>query len=60
MKVIPEWVVGTNVKPFWNQLHQVRSKSKDWKTKYISAHDAILESPASGTLKVERLENQIH
>jgi hypothetical protein len=33
---------------------------KDWKTKYISAHDAILESPSSGTLKVERFENQIH
>ena len=38
----------------------LKSKSKNWKTKYISAHDPILELPSSGTLKVERLENQIH
>jgi hypothetical protein len=45
---------------FWNNHHQVRSKSKEWKTKQISAHDAFLKSP-SGTFKVERLKkNQIN
>jgi hypothetical protein len=26
---------------FWNNLHQVRSKSKDWKAKYLKVLGAI-------------------
>jgi hypothetical protein len=33
---------------FWNNHHQVHSKSKDWKTKQISGHDVLLESPLPG------------
>jgi hypothetical protein len=40
----------------WRTLHMLdNNKTVDIK---FSAHDAFLEQPSSGTLKIERLKNQ--
>ena len=43
---------------FCNNLHQVHSKSTDWKTFTRYTQSQQIEKPSSGTLKVNRLKSQ--
>jgi hypothetical protein len=54
----PNKLLGTM--RFWNNHHQVRSKSKEWKTKQISVFDAFLKSQAPKSKEWKTKQISVH